>query len=121
METMKKFDYYVKKVNPEDIKYHLKNAGNAGWELVQIIILQKTTQFTIGQMPKIEVFYEVIMKRESDNQLENGEIEQEINEHETGLNLPAGRQGMTEEGKKDYDNRLSLGRPPINEQTNKKK
>jgi hypothetical protein len=114
METMKKFDYYVKKVNPEDIKYHLKNAGNAGWELVQIIILQKTTQFTIGQMPKIEVFYEVIMKRESDNQLENGEIEQEINEHETGLK-------MTEEGKKDYDNRLSLGRSPINEQTNKKK
>jgi len=96
---MTKFDYYVKQVKPDDLKYHLRLAGNTGWELAQIIILQRTTSFTLGQMPKIEILYEVIMKRESRKQLENGEIEQEITENEGTLKI-------TEDGIEDYKKRL---------------
>lgn len=61
----KHWEYYIKLVAENDIKDHLRLAGNVGWEMIMLVIKPKPKSAVLaGQMPTMEIYYEVFMKRE---------------------------------------------------------
>jgi hypothetical protein len=79
-----KYEYYIKQVSPTDFKNFLRLAGNTGWKLIQVIILQRMKpSLVVNQMPQMEILYEAIMIREQNSEsIEDIESDQESEETE---------------------------------------
>jgi hypothetical protein len=68
------YDYFVKDIEPVDLKNHLKAAGKLGWKYVGCIIMMEQRNVVLGQVPQIRQIYRVIMERIS-SRIESKEVE----------------------------------------------
>jgi hypothetical protein len=65
---MKKFSYFTIEINPEYLNRELESYGFAGWELTQILVIQRQIPMKInfaGQPGmQIEIKFNLIFKKE---------------------------------------------------------